>query len=288
MRIHLVSARWTTWGGSRANTPEESAGRFDHDVYEALVAMGHEVIDTDYRQNRLEIPKLLKIPCDLVLVLKGEGIRGYDIKNAGGPTVLWYPDDLRATVHAKIQISLNGRVFDRVYSFSHGDLEEYHKLDVDAKWLPLGCNPRLHRKLPVERIYDTTFVGAIYPDRQKLIDQIRRFYPVRTFSAYGVNMALVFNISRININLGIGQGGINHRVFEALGCGGFLLTNRPDSEEEVALFEDKKHLVYWDDPVSQVGYYLEHPEEAEAIAEAGMQEVLAKHTVMHRMAEILA
>ena len=36
-----------------------------------------------------------------------------------------------------------------------------------------------------------------------------------------------------------------------------------------------------------VGYYLQHPKEAKAIAERGRKKVLAKHTYQHRIQEIL-
>ncbi|MCR4895193.1 MAG: glycosyltransferase [Lachnospiraceae bacterium] len=43
----------------------------------------------------------------------------------------------------------------------------------------------------------------------------------------------------------------------------------------------------WGELVEKANYYLTHEEEREAIARAGYEEVKARHTVMHRVSEMI-
>lgn len=278
MKVHLVSARWANfpWG-------------FGSDVYDALLELGCEILDTDYRVERALLLSLLAQPCDLMLVLKGEGISPELIRAAPCTTVLWYPDDLVATEHGKKHIAYNGKAFDRVYGVSLWDLGEYAKLGVEAKWLPVACNPKLHRKLGLEKRYDVSFVGSLYPERKALLERLSKRFDVHYEQAYGEAMVRVFNESRIVINLPVGgfnSGNLSHRIFEVLACGSLLFTNTPPIPH--SLFKDKEHLVYYDDSNLEtlLTFYLENPTEREIIAEMGRLEVLAKHTVSHRIRQI--
>ncbi len=56
------------------------------------------------------------------------------------------------------------------------------------------------------------------------------------------------------------------------------------------LFEDGKHLVMYktlEEAAEKARYYIAHEAERQAIAEAGYQEVRAKHTFVHRAKAIL-
>ena len=79
------------------------------------------------------------------------------------------------------------------------------------------------------------------------------------------------------------------RVFEAMACGAFVLTDR--QKDVVSLFRDGEHLVTYDDDRDlrdKIGYFLRHPEERECIAAAGMREVLNNHTYSHRVKDLFA
>jgi spore maturation protein CgeB len=81
---------------------------------------------------------------------------------------------------------------------------------------------------------------------------------------------------------------VNARLFEATGCGGFVLTeNRPavrdffEPGREVATFDSRADLL------EKVRYYLAHPEEREAIAEAGCRRAHRDHTYEIRLRQLL-
>lgn len=80
------------------------------------------------------------------------------------------------------------------------------------------------------------------------------------------------------------------RVYEVMGRGGFLIMPRIQGLERS--FEDAIHLCYYDfgdfDHLKYlIDYYLDHDVEREAIRRAGHEEVKAKHTYVHRWAQIL-
>jgi len=275
--LHLVSARWANhpWG-------------MGNDVYDTLERMGFDVIDTDFRIDRRHLPLLLQQDAHLTVVMKGEGIPSELIRRIRGVTVLWYPDDLLATQHGPREIAYNGSAFDLVYGFAKYDLGEYAKYGVaKARWLPLACDPHVHRKLDLPKLQDVCFVGNIYPNRAALFDRLSQRFDILVTRAYGQEMVQVYNQSRIVLNLGIGKGGVQHRVFEALACGSLLLTNELDPDERI--FQDRVHLVYYTERTIEdlIAHYLAHPDERETIARQGRAEVLGRHTVAHRIRQVL-
>jgi spore maturation protein CgeB len=78
------------------------------------------------------------------------------------------------------------------------------------------------------------------------------------------------------------------RVFEALACGAFVLTDQ--QKDVLALFREGEHLVAFSDAADldrKIEYYLAHPGERQRIAAAGRAEVLRRHTYTHRIARLL-
>lgn len=104
-------------------------------------------------------------------------------------------------------------------------------------------------------------------------------------------MPKVFKSSKINLNLtakGI-QSGASLRIYDVLGCGGFLLSNYqaelPEQFEigkEIVLFESEKDLL------EKIAYYLEHEEEREEIARNGYEKVKNHYTYRKRLEEMFS
>ena len=105
----------------------------------------------------------------------------------------------------------------------------------------------------------------------------------------GDEIVKIYQASKININVTklMLKTTVNQRVFDVPACGGFLLTDyRADLE---TLFElDKEMICYRDleDLEKKVSYFLENPDEREAISLAGQQRVKAEHGYEHRLAFI--
>jgi predicted AlkP superfamily phosphohydrolase/phosphomutase len=277
LTIHLVGARWANfpWG-------------MENEMFRALEKMGFDVFDTDYRLQRENFEELFLRPAHLLLVFKGSGISPDLIRRYPGRTVLWYQDDIFATGHAPRDIAHNAHAFDTVYSFDRSALDEYRKFGVhDARWLPLAMSPAVHRKLFLPKEQDVVFVGNVYPNRAALLERLQKRFNVLVTKAYMDEMVRLFNQAKIVLNLGIGSTGIQSRVFEALGCGSFLLTN--EIPDDTRLFEDRKHLAYFnDDNIEElIEYYLHHDEERESIALAGYRKAHAEHTYEHRVEQLI-
>lgn len=277
LTVHLV-------GAGKANYP----WGMENEISRALREMGVRVIETDYRLERENFAALFSRPAHFMIVCKGSGIAPELIKKYPGRTLLWYQDDVFTTEHAPRDLAYNGHAFDTVYSFDRAALNEYRKFGIkDVRWLPLAASPAVHRKMDVPKKYDVSFVGNIHPNRKPFLEKLQKKFNVHVERAFMDDMVRIFNQSKIVLNLGIGPTGIQQRVFEALSCGSFLLTNEIPHADR--LFENYTHLVYFNDENCQdlIAYYLEQEEEREVIARQGYQEVRLKHTFHHRMVSLL-
>lgn len=127
-----------------------------------------------------------------------------------------------------------------------------------------------------------TFVGQIsehHPWRRRVLGEVLRAgLPLETLRGSPEEAADIYAGSRITLNCSL-NADLNLRVFEALGAGGFLITDAlpPESGLE-RLFTPDRHLVTYRSPgelVERIRHYLERPEEAMAIRRAGQAHLLA-------------
>ncbi len=238
-------------------------------------------------------------------------------RRGGAPTINWFADD-----HWRFDKFT--RHFAPSFTWTvTTDADSIPKYDaigcknvIRSQW---ACNRYAYSKVANQLAHDVTFVGQPHGDRREVIDRLRAAGHEVECWGFGwpagrldhEQMVNVFSSSRINLNLSnssepdrrlrariyrfvkrIDESGprpsqIKGRTFEVPGSGGFLLTDRvPHLEEyfeldrEVAVFEST------DDLVERVGWWLNHPQERAAVAEAGYRRVLAEHTYDHRFEEI--
>lgn len=98
---------------------------------------------------------------------------------------------------------------------------------------------------------------------------------------YG-NARMVFNQTANTIQ------SLNMRIFEGMSCGALMITDEVPQQSQ--LFRKNEHYIIFesqDDLLDKLNYYLDHPEEAERIANAGHQHVLSNHTYEHRAKALL-
>lgn len=99
-------------------------------------------------------------------------------------------------------------------------------------------------------------------------------------------MPKVFKCSKINLNItarGI-QTGAALRIFDILGCKGFLLCNY--QMELLELFEPGKDLILFEselDLIEKIKYYLAHDDERQEIADHGYQTVSEYYSYTKRL-----
>lgn len=119
--------------------------------------------------------------------------------------------------------------------------------------------------------------------------------PLRNVHIHGgvkthTEMPKIFHLSKINLNMTIKpiQTGLPLRIFDILGCGGFLMTNYQAELPE--LFEigvDLEAYSSMEELVDKCAYYLSHEEERRQIAYNGYRKVKEKYSYQVRIQEML-
>ena len=189
-------------------------------------------------------------------------------------------------------------------------------------YLPMAADPAIHGPLiltPEERNElgaDVSFVGAGYANRRQLLPRL--LTQEWTFKLWGnewdgaaaLNGVLqrsggridtetcvkVFNGTKVNINLhswtgeGLDPHGdfVNPRTFELAACGAFQIVDERTLLREVFTGEELVTTGRPDDLVSQVRQWLRDEAGRKQMADAARQRVLAEHTYVHRMRQLLA
>jgi hypothetical protein len=178
------------------------------------------------------------------------------------------PPDLRPAAWWAIDTHLNlawcadrARDFDLVFAAQRDGATRLEAEGIaPATWLPLACDPAVHRKHEVPRRHDVAFVGHLFPGpREELLGRLRRrFRDTFVGRAYFDEMAEIYSASRIVFNRSL-KDDVNMRVFEALACGSLLLTNDLAENGQAELFRDGVHLATYrdaDDLLDKAAYYL--------------------------------
>src|ERR1700722_6743395 len=76
---------------------------------------------------------------------------------------------------------------------------------TNVEWLPLGCDPGIHRPHDIPKLYDVCFVGNLFPGpRSELIELLRRKFANHFVGrAYFEEMARTYSASRTVFNRSI-------------------------------------------------------------------------------------
>jgi glycosyltransferase involved in cell wall biosynthesis len=149
-------------------------------------------------------------------------------------------------------------------------------------WTPALDYVLRPRARPAAFEHQLTFVGqtgAFHPWRRHLLGTlVKAGLPLRTFRAPPERTADIYAASAVTLNCSL-NGDLNLRVFEALGAGGFLLTDALTPESGLdRLFVDGEHLAVYRSPgelAEKARHYLDHPAEALRIRDAGAAHLLA-------------
>jgi hypothetical protein len=162
-------------------------------------------------------------------------------------------------------------------------------------WLPMACNPALHRPLVLRKSHDVVFVGGttepVHWKRMPLLEALQSRYGVLARErVYGAAMCRAYASGRIAFNHSAVRD-VNMRIFEALGMGCALLTNREAIANGLTdLFEDGKHLLIYDDEADMLrkaSTLLSDEPLRVSLGTEGRKEVLARHTYRHRAITVL-
>ena len=247
------------------------------------------------RRNATQDSKMRKYRGDVAFVGSLYERNSYDkIKNRLPEYLRGYFD---AVMEAQLNISGANIVEPMLTTNILEQLQEYFQLEKsEGSFSDLGL------------IFQTTVLGFKIAEieRRRALIELSKHYKVNVYSNsdvsdllqiqycgsvdYWSEMPKVFRMSKINLNFTIPniKSGIPLRIWDVLGCGGFLLTNY--QAEIPYYFKEGEDLVCFDgleDLCEKVGYYLEHEEERKRIAWNGYHKVREKHSYIERIHTIL-
>lgn len=138
-----------------------------------------------------------------------------------------------------------------------------------------------------EKRWDCLFVGSTNPDalprRARFLAEMGKRTP--GLHVTGGDYRALFGHGRVLLNH-CEHGDLNFRVFEAMGCGGCLLTPQV-GHGLTDIFVDGEHMVTYEpdnveDAATRLGLLLKNPELTQYIAGEGLRAVDAGHRAGHR------
>ena len=226
--------------------------------------------------NRNLETRIDEIDPDAIIFFKGDMISTKVISELSNnrSIYLFYPDTY------KFPLLLSGRLpyFNAIYTASNNIGPYYNMGARKVVTVPWACDPNFHRKIEIEKKYNTTFIGTAYIERRRIIRNLEDVDVFGDFwygfgknahkSVNGEDFIRTINQSRINLNLqakiSVLADAPTMRTFEIAGCGGFQISDSMPSLKKyfpiLPTFEDISELK------DLINYYLENPGDSEEIA----------------------
>jgi len=183
--------------------------------------------------------------------------------------------------------------FDVLYSFVPEYVEKYRRHGPQAHLLPMATNQAFFHPAPGRQEYEceVLHLGAVHADRiepvKALVENFDTHVRGENWENYGIkNHGLLFgedvlsalNSAKIAVIFSrtiSGFQGVKVGILDFLAAGGLVVTEDfPllhryfDVGREIIAFSDTQ------DMIRKIRYYLDHPEEAEAIRKAGRERVV--------------
>jgi glycogen(starch) synthase len=263
----------------------------------ALKNLGHEVVTAGHGQDvdlgdrpAREIVREAGGTFDLLLAIEGATYVPRELAGAGCPTAFWAIDNhLHTQEDGYFALA---REFDSVFIAQRDYAPAFEQRGIHVSWLPLACDPAVHRRHEVERDLDLVFVGNVLPihrRRRALLDRLARRFKVSEFKGvYLGSMARLLSRAKVVFNCSL-AGDLNMRVFETLATGSLLVTDAIANGQE-KFFGHGEHLALYDDASLEdvVAFYLGNREAREQVAARGQRLVTRHHTYEHRMRALVA
>lgn len=297
----------------------QEAGFYGSRRYRLRLAHKQDAMNIVAIENAVE-----KLSPDIILVMKAAQLStktGKMCDAKGAKRVMWAYDSAREYPI----IAKTASEYDRIYTYEPDNLEMLSELG-DAKYLPMGYDPRLYSPVEASNCeeMDISFVGSLRdtPVRKEAIRHVARELPDRTvgvwtdtihwyshrrlndlrFTTGRPNIRLarktvdhakineIYNRSKVCLNVHHPQsvGALNPRSFEILGSGGLLLTDR--RMESLEGFEDGRGFLFYSssaDLAEKLRVILGDDEARRATAEKGHRVALKAHTFEHRARSML-
>lgn len=271
------------------NVIEQNAGwGAEFFLNRAFLNIGVSTSNIDYRNDRYKLSKrFLKMNTDfdVLFLQRGDGFPLELLQAVNCPRFFW-ASELVARNRDQDRLLKSG-LFEHI--FVHSDVCK--NTIINNGWITEekvsvllnGFDETTHHRMSIDKDIDVLFVGNILPRRRKWLDNLKDIN-VTEASVYGKEMTTLFNRAKIVLNIHAEDfPDTETRVFEALGCGCFLITERLSKNDNP--FITGTHLVEvnnCEQMAERIRFFLGNAEARNSIAECGHSEALSKHTYAKR------
>ncbi len=181
--------------------------------------------------------------------------------------------------------------FDHAFVVHRQYVEQVGQLGPLSHWLPVACDPEIHRGNTAEKRYEIGFVGSVAAGTRRdiLLRQLGAELPLHVERCFWDEMAAVFAASKMVFNSGFNHD-LNMRFFEVLSVGSLLLSDMAGDSGQAELFvAGEDYALYQDETLCDVArFYLKHSHLSERIGQWGRLLVHGAHTYDHRVHDLLA
>jgi spore maturation protein CgeB len=250
----------------------------------------------------LFIHKGMTIPPKVLLEMRSMGVR----------TANWFPDNCEVEPYDNWLKSAAPPCYDYFFSFDSAIIQQFPKgAKTQVCYMPFGvdlsyCTPGVLSEKDKHKFdANICFIGAFYPEREGLLDQVKdlglkifgwRGWEHSSLAGYfhgPLNIeqfSKAYSCAKISINTNSvpATNGVNQRTFEIPGAGGFQLSDyRKDVD---GLFEIGKEIEVFRSETEfrdKIKYYLENEKLRAEVACAGYERVLRDHQMKDRVAKML-
>jgi spore maturation protein CgeB len=247
----------------------------------AFKKLGHNVTGYNYRnkamllgdaqRDRHLIDTIEKRSFDLIVFSKCNVVDYEVFKRATQrtKTCLWFMDPL---VTYDEEMRQKTKLVDYFCCDKENVLEQAIKINPNSFHVCEGFDETVDIPRDQKKVYEVSFIGNIYGDRKKIIDNIEHNVKIIE-GAYGTQHSQEVSKTKINLNFCTSEGA-SDRVYKVMAAGGFLLSNDWKNRKNY-LTDGKECVIFHDmqDLNDKIDYYLKNEEERNAIAQLGYNAV---------------
>lgn len=260
----------------------------------AFESLGHQTFCVDYRENRHRLAPVIE-GCGAVhalLVQRGDRFP-IELLRASKVPCFFLATELfqrRPDQHPLLRCAALAHVFVRTQDCADAIVERGWQPAEKVSILLSSFDPALHRKLPevTDKDIDVLFLGGLTERRRRILDGLPDDLNVVVTKAFGEEMIRYFNRAKIILNLHAEDYlDVETRIYEALGSGGFVISEKLAAENP---FTDRElvQIEHTDELAGVIRHYLADSVARERIAAAGYTAAQRAHSYGARALQIVS
>ena len=257
-----------------------------------LIKNGQHTINIDYRANRFKLTNRfldVKEEIDVFFLQRGEGFPLELIRSVDRPRFYWASELVSRSRDQDVLLSskLFNHIFVRTKECKQSIVNYRWQSKENVSILLSGFDETIHKKLNIKKDIDILWIGNVLSRRRLWLDYLEKYYHVVEIKAYGTEMVKYLNRAKIILNIHAENYlDTETRVFEVIGSGAFLLSEKLSPENPFIPGEHYIEVQNKEEMAKKISYYLKNKKERVAISTNGHEEALEKHTYTKRASDV--